>query len=278
MGHYDFFWDVFEDGGNGGTATNDAQSDVKQAIRVWLRQLNPNEQLRGLLALLQPPDAFYYIVPKGTFNTDGATAESWGSVNFYVMTKLQQDTEPPLGDFTDISVPRQQVWKQWGHVGNADPAKLADWDILPSPAFIDWPKCSSLIVHWKEGKFETANGTLVQPKTQVKLKQAAAIVYTAAGQPHFRYFKVCRITEPKHSSKSDDFMHVTVQLKNDKMELEGQAVNAHIYYDKFDNYVGHRIYVDSRVDEEWELNMPDWSEKPSNDQGMDGAVVQSDST
>lgn len=64
MGHYDFFWDEFEDGGNGGTVTDDARSDVKQAIRVWLRQPSPNEQLQGLLALFQPDDAFYYIAPK----------------------------------------------------------------------------------------------------------------------------------------------------------------------------------------------------------------------
>ena len=56
-------------------------------------------------------------------------------------------------------------------------------------------------------------------------------------------------------------MHVTVQLKNDEMELKGQAFNAHIYYNKLNNYVGYHIYVDSRVDAEWELDMPDWSEK-----------------
>ena len=50
------------------------------------------------------------------------------------------------------------------------------------------------MVHWKQGKFETVNGALVKPETQAKLKQAAAIVFTAVGQPHFRYFKVCRIT------------------------------------------------------------------------------------
>lgn len=64
-----------------------------------------------------------------------------------------------------------------------------------------------------------------------------------------------------HSSKSDDFKHVTVQLKTEEMKLNGQAVNAHIYYNRFNDYVGHRIYVDCRVDIEWELNMPDWSEK-----------------
>lgn len=134
-----------------------------------------------------------HVELRGTFKTD-TTSESWGSVDFHVMTKLQQDTEPPLGVFTDIPVPRQQVWKQWGRVSNADPANLADWEIMPSPVYINWPKCKSLMVHWKEGKFETTNGELVKRETQSKLKEAAAIVHTAVGQPHFRYFEVCRIT------------------------------------------------------------------------------------